>query len=67
MEEHPDVIIDIIDATNIERNLYLTTQLLETGVPVVIALKRMDVIQKRGDKIDIKRFSQKLACPKLLI
>lgn len=63
LEEHPDVIIDIIDATNIERNLYLTTQLLETGVPVVIALNMMDVIKKRGDKIDIKRLSEKLGCP----
>ena len=54
LEEHPDVIIDIVDATNIERNLYLTTQLLETGVPVVIALNMMDVVKKRGDKIDIR-------------
>jgi len=63
LEEHPDVIIDIVDATNIERNLYLTTQLLETGVPVVIALNMMDVIKKRGDKIDIKKLSEKLGCP----
>ena len=63
LEESPDVIIDIVDATNIERNLYLTTQLLETGVPVVIALNMMDVIKKRGDKIDIKKLSEKLGCP----
>ena len=63
LEEHPDVIIDIVDATNIERNLYLTTQLLETGVPVVIALNMMDVVKKRGDKIDIRKLSEKLGCP----
>ena len=63
LTEQPDVIIDIVDATNIERNLYLTTQLLETGVPVVIALNMMDVIKKRGDKIDIKKLSEKLGCP----
>ncbi|WP_066687233.1 ferrous iron transport protein B [Christensenella intestinihominis] len=63
LAEHPDVIIDIVDATNIERNLYLTTQLLETGIPVVIALNMMDVIKKRGDKIDIKKLSEKLGCP----
>ncbi|WP_066645064.1 ferrous iron transport protein B [Christensenella timonensis] len=63
LKEHPDVIVDIVDATNIERNLYLTTQLLETGIPVVIALNMMDVVKKTGDKIDIKKLSEKLGCP----
>ncbi|MDR1748336.1 MAG: ferrous iron transport protein B [Spirochaetaceae bacterium] len=63
LEEKPDVIINIIDASNIERNLYLTTQLLETGIPVVIALNMMDVVRKKGDKIDTKKLSAKLGCP----
>lgn len=63
LQENPDVIIDIVDATNIERNLYLTTQLLETGIPVVIALNMMDVVKKTGDKIDIGKLSEKLGCP----
>ncbi|BDF57650.1 ferrous iron transport protein B [Christensenellaceae bacterium] len=63
LQENPDVIIDIVDATNIERNLYLTTQLLETGIPVVIALNMMDVVKKTGDKIDIRKLSEKLGCP----
>ncbi len=63
LTERPDVIIDIIDATNIERNLYLTTQLLETGIPVVAALNMMDVVKKNGDKIDVKKLSEKLGCP----
>ena len=53
IDERPDVIINIIDASNIERNLYLTTQILELGIPTVIALNMMDVIEKRGDIIDI--------------
>ena len=57
MNEHPDAIINIIDATNLERNLYLTTQLLETNTPMVIALNMMDLIEKRGIKIDTKRLS----------
>ena len=63
LNEHPDVIIDLVDATNIERNLYLTTQLIETGVPVVIALNMADLIEKRGMKIDTKRLSMLLGCP----
>lgn len=63
LQENPDVIIDIVDATNIERNLYLATQLLETGIPVVIALNMMDVVKKTGDKIDIRKLSEKLGCP----
>ena len=63
LNEHPDVIIDLVDATNIERNLYLTTQLVETGVPVVIALNMSDLLSKRGIKIDTKRLSMLLGCP----
>ena len=63
LKENPDVIIDLVDATNIERNLYLTTQLVETGVPVVIALNMADLLEKRGIKIDVKRLSMLLDCP----
>ena len=63
LKENPDVIIDLVDATNIERNLYLTTQLIETGVPVVIALNMADLLAKRGIKIDVKRLSMLLGCP----
>ena len=63
LKENPDVIIDLVDATNIERNLYLTTQLIETGVPVVIALNMADLLEKRGIKIDTKRLSMLLDCP----
>ena len=63
LKENPDVIIDLVDATNIERNLYLTTQLIETGVPVVIALNVADLLEKRGIKIDTKRLSMLLDCP----
>ena len=63
LKENPDVIIDLVDATNIERNLYLTTQLIETGVPVVITLNMADLLEKRGIKIDTKRLSMLLDCP----
>ena len=63
LKENPDVIIDLVDATNIERNLYLTTQLIETGIPVVVALNMADLLSKRGIKIDIKRLSMLLNCP----
>ena len=63
LKENPDVIIDLVDATNIERNLYLTTQLIETGVPVVIALNMADLLEKRGIKIDTKRLSMLLDRP----
>lgn len=63
LNDHPDVIIDLVDATNIERNLYLTTQLIETGVPVVIALNMADLLEKRGIKIDVERLSVLLDCP----
>ena len=63
LNDNPDVIIDLVDETNIERNLYLTTQLIETGVPVVIALNMTDLLEKRGIKIDTKRLSMLLDCP----
>ena len=63
LKENPDVIVDLVDATNIERNLYLTTQLIETGVPVVIALNMADLLEKRGIKIDVARLSMLLNCP----
>lgn len=62
VKESPDAIINIIDGTNIERNLYLTTQLIELGIPVVIALNMMDIVRKNGDKIDIKKLSAELGC-----
>ncbi len=63
IDERPDVVINIIDASNIERNLYLTTQILELGIPTVIALNMMDIIEKRGDIIDIEKLSKSLGCP----
>lgn len=63
LNDNPDVIIDLVDATNIERNLYLTTQLIETGIPVVVALNMTDLVEKRGIKIDAKRLSMVLGCP----
>ena len=61
--ERPDVILNLVDASNIERNLYLTTQLLELGIPVVVSLNMMDVVKKRGDKIDTAKLSATLGCP----
>ena len=60
--EKPDVILNIIDGTNIERNLYLTTQLIELGIPVVMAVNMIDLVRKNGDKIDLKRLSRELGC-----
>lgn len=62
INERPDVVLNIIDATNLERNLYLTTQLLELGIPMVIALNMMDVVRKNGDKINTAELSRKLGC-----
>lgn len=59
----PDLIIDVVDASNLERNLYLTTQLIETGIPVLIALNMIDIIEKRGDIIDIQALSKTFGCP----
>ena len=60
--ERPDAILNIVDGTNLERNLYLTTQLTELGIPVVIAINMMDVVQKNGDKINVKELSRELGC-----
>ena len=60
--ERPDAILNIIDGTNLERNLYLTTQLTELGIPVVVAVNMMDVVKKNGDKIDISELSRRLGC-----
>ena len=61
--ERPDAILNIIDGTNLERNLYLTTQLTELGIPVVIAINMMDVVRKSGDQINVKELSRQLGCP----
>lgn len=63
LKEEPDVIVNLVDATNIERNLYLTIQLAETGIPVVVALNMTDLLEKRGIKIDSERLSMLLNCP----
>ena len=63
VNERPDAILNLVDGTNIERNLYLTTQLTELGIPVVIAINMMDVVRKHGDKIDIQKLSERLGCP----
>ena len=63
LDEKPDCVINIVDATNLERNLYLTTQLLEIDVPVVVALNMIDVLDKQGDKVDEKALSEKLGVP----
>lgn len=62
VEEKPDAILNIVDGTNIERNLYLTTQLIEVGLPVVIAINMMDLVRKNGDKIDIDKLGKDLGC-----
>lgn len=62
VEERPDVILNIVDGTNLERNLYLTTQLMELGIPVVIAINMMDVVRKNGDAIDIEKLSKGIGC-----
>ena len=63
LEEKPDCVINVVDATNLERNLYLTTQLLEIDVPVVIALNMMDAVEKSGDRIDAKKLQEKIGVP----
>ena len=65
INERPDAILNIVDGTNIERNLYLTTQLIETGIPVVIALNMCDLLKKNGINIDVKALSKKLGCRSL--
>lgn len=63
VKEHPDAILNIVDGTNIERNLYLTTQLMELGHPIVIAINMIDMVEKNGDHIDIPKLSKALGCP----
>ena len=63
INEKPDVILNIVDGSNIERNLYLTTQLLEIGIPVVVAVNMMDIVKKNGDKIDLAKLEKELSCP----
>lgn len=62
INERPDAILNIVDGTNLERNLYLTTQLMEIGIPVVIAINMMDVVRRRGDKIDVDVLGRRLGC-----
>ena len=63
LDEKPDCVINIVDVTNLERNLYLTTQIMEIDVPVVVALNMMDILEKRGDKIDEKALEKRLGVP----
>ena len=63
LNEEVDCIINIVDVTNLERNLYLTTQLMEVGVPIVIALNMMDVLKKEGDFLDVKEFEKRIGLP----
>ena len=63
VKQRPDAILNIVDGTNLERNLYLTTQLLELGIPVVIAINMIDVVRKNGDKINLKELSEAMGCP----
>ncbi|MBE7029786.1 MAG: ferrous iron transport protein B, partial [Ruminococcaceae bacterium] len=62
LNEKPDVILNIVDGSNLERNLYLTTQLLELGIPVVVAVNMIDIVNKRGDKINLDKLSKKFGC-----
>lgn len=63
LDARPDAVVNLVDATNLERNLYLTTQILDLGLPVVVALNMMDLVEKNGDKIDIEKLSKHLGCP----
>ena len=63
IHDHPDVILNLLDASNIERNLYLTTQLTEAGIPVLVVLNMMDIVKKTGDIIDVEKLSKALGCP----
>lgn len=62
MNEHPDVVVNLVDGSNIERNLYLTTQITEMGIPVIVALNMMDIVRKNGDRIDVQKLSAALGC-----
>ena len=61
--DRPDAILNIVDGTNIERNLYLSTQIMELGIPVVMAINMMDLVRKSGDQINVDKLSKKLGCP----
>ncbi|MBQ5810167.1 MAG: 50S ribosome-binding GTPase, partial [Clostridia bacterium] len=63
IDEKPDAILNIVDGTNLERNLYLTTQLMEIGIPVVVAINMMDAVKKSGDSINVEELSRALGCP----
>ena len=63
LNEKPDAILNIIDGTNLERNLYLTSQVTELGVPVVIAVNMLDVLEKSGNNLDLEKMSEKIVCP----
>lgn len=63
LEDRPDAILNLVDGTNAERNLYLTTQLLELGIPMVVAVNRVDILNQRGQKADLPLFSERLGCP----
>lgn len=67
LEQKPDLIVDVVDATNLERNLYLTSQLLETGIPVIVALNMTDLVEQRGDTMDPAALSDALGCPVVCI
>ncbi len=66
MSGEPDVVVQVVDATNLERNLYLALQVIETGLPVVVALNMADLVEKNGDKIDTDKLSKKLGCPVMI-
>ncbi len=67
MSGEPDVVVQVVDATNLERNLYLALQVIETGLPVVVALNMADLVEKNGDKIDTKKLERQLGCPVVMI
>ena len=67
MSGEPDLVVQVVDATNLERNLYLALQVIETGLPVVVALNMADLVEKNGDKIDTDKLSKKLGCPVMMI
>ena len=67
MSGEPDVVVQVVDATNLERNLYLALQVIETGLPVVVTLNMADLVEKNGDKIDTDKLSKKLGCPVMMI
>lgn len=62
MSGKPDAVINLVDATNLERNLYLTTQIIDLGIPTVVALNMMDLVEKNGDKIDVDALAKRLGC-----